>query len=124
MAMVEYRSCSVNSCWVYKFIYNIIKTKKKGENNNMNKKSLLIKIVKFIHEANIKYRKSDIGDVWLLIFIILMTMIGSISAMSMTILIFLCLRGIYIFNILERLGVINEEEENKKDDNEIIKNNR
>ena len=87
----------------------------------MNKKSLLIKIVKFIHEANIKYKRANIGDVWILWLIIFMSAFGRI-AMLLTIIIILCLRGIYIIDILKRLEAINDEENNKTNDEETAKN--
>lgn len=89
----------------------------------MNKKDLLIKIVEFIHKANIKYKKSETGDIWILLIITFMSSFGIIT-MLMTILIIMCLRVIYIFDILERLGVINEEEKNKTNDEKITKNIR
>jgi len=88
----------------------------------MNKKTLVIKIVEFIHKANIKYKKSNIGDIWLLVIITFMSIFGMLE-MLFTIIIVLCLRAVYEFDILERLGVI-DEEENKTNDEEIIKNVR
>ena len=81
----------------------------------MNKKTLITKILEFIYKANEKYKKSDIGDVWVIIFITLMSSIG-IFIMLLTIILVLCLRGIYEFDILKRLEAINEEENKKNND--------
>jgi len=89
----------------------------------MNKKTLLIKIVEFIHKANIKYKKSNIEDIWLLMFITFMSLFGMLTVL-LTIILIMCLRGVYEFDILKRLGVINEEENNKINDDEIIENIR
>jgi len=89
----------------------------------MNKKTLAIKIVEFIHKANIKYKKSSVGDVALLTIITFMSTFGML-AMLLTILVALCLRATYEFNILERLGVIYEEENNKTNDEKIVENVR
>ncbi len=80
----------------------------------MNKKPLLIKIIEFIHKANIVYKKLNNSDIWLLVLITFMSMFGMVTTI-ITIFIILGLRSIYIFDILKRLGVIYEKE-NKKDD--------
>lgn len=87
----------------------------------MNKKTLLIKIVEFIHRANLVYLETGIGDMMLLVVILLVTIFGNIATAIFTILIF-GLRAIYELDILERLGVINEEENTKNNDEEIVEN--
>ena len=89
----------------------------------MNEKTLLIKIVEFIHKANIKYKKSNTGDIWLLVILTIISSMFGMLGIMLTILLVLCLRAVYEFDILERLGVI-DEEENKTNDEEIIKNVR
>ena len=86
----------------------------------MNKKTLLIKIVEFIHNANIKYKKSNIGDIWLLIILTLIGSISGIIGIMITMLIVLCLRAVYEFDILKRLGVIYEEENNKTNNEKTV----
>jgi len=88
----------------------------------MNKKTLVIRIVEFIHKANIQYKELNNNDIWLLILITFMSMFGMASTI-ITIFLFMGLRSIYIFDILKRLGVIYEEE-NKTNDEEIIKNTK
>lgn len=90
----------------------------------MNKKTLVIKIVEFIHNANVKYKKMDIGDIWLLCILTIISFIFGMLGTMITILIVLCLRAIYEFDILKRLGVINEEENNKKNDEQNFENIR
>lgn len=89
----------------------------------MNKKTLVTKILEFIYKANIKYKKLNNSDIWLLVLITFMSMSG-MKATIITIFIILGLRAIYEFDILARLGVIQDEEENKTNDEEIIKNVR
>jgi hypothetical protein len=86
----------------------------------MNKKTLVTKILKLIYKANIFYKKSPVGDIVLLALITIMISIGPFSAFS-AILIIIVLRGVYELGILERLGVIYEEE-NKKDDDQNSEN--
>ena len=88
----------------------------------MNKKTLLLTIVEFIHKANIQYKELNNNDIWLLVLITFMSMFGMASTI-ITIFLFMGLRSIYIFDILEKLGVI-DEEENKTNDEETIKNVR
>jgi len=78
----------------------------------MNKKNLLIKIVKFINKANIKYKEAEIGDMMLLIVILLVTIFGNTTTAIFVLIIFL-VRAIFEFDILEKLEIINEEENNK-----------
>jgi hypothetical protein len=85
----------------------------------MNKKTLVIKIVEFIHKANIQYKELNNNDIWLLVLITFMSIFGMASTI-ITIFLFMGLRSIYIFNILERLGVIDDEEKNKKDDDQTF----
>ncbi len=84
----------------------------------MNKKKLLIKIVEFICKVNVKYKESKIGDLLILVPLTVMIVIGQLTALSF-ILILLVLRAIYEFGILERLGVIDEEETNKNDNQDF-----
>lgn len=89
----------------------------------MNKKTLLIKIVEFIHKANITYKKSNIADIWLIVLFVFILAFGKITALIAMVLAF-ALRAIYELDILERLGVIDEEEENKTNDDKIAENVR
>lgn len=85
----------------------------------MNKKTLLIKIVEFIHKANIQYKELNNSDIWLLVLITFMSIFG-MASIIITIFLFMGLRSIYIFDILKRLGVIDEEESDKTNDEKII----
>lgn len=92
----------------------------------MNKKTLLIKIAEFIHKTNISYKKSNIVDMAMILLFIFMLAFGKITALVIMLLTFI-LRAIYEFDILERLGVIDEEETskiNKFNDKENIKNTK
>lgn len=87
----------------------------------MNKKTLLIKIVEFINKANIEYKHSNYGDIILLLLIVAMFIFNSTTALLLTLIVIL-LRAIHEFKLLNRLGVIDEE--NKKNDEEIIENTK
>jgi Ca2+/Na+ antiporter len=87
----------------------------------MRKKALLIKIVKFIHRANLTYKGSNIGDMAMIVLFVFILAFGKITALIAMVLAF-ALRAIYEFDVLERLEVIYEEENNKKDDDQNSEN--
>jgi Ca2+/Na+ antiporter len=105
------------------FIFYLTHKNKKGEFNNMNKKNVLIKIVEFIHNANIKYKKSNSGDMAMIILFVFVLAFGKTTTLIVMVLAF-ALRAVYEFDILKRLGVINEEENNKKNDEQNFENIR
>ena len=89
----------------------------------MKKKTLLIKIVECIHKANIQYKKSNNGDMAMIVLFVFILAFGKITALIAMVLAF-ALRAIYEFNILNRVEVIDEEETNKKNDDQTFENIR